>query len=125
MITKQEAAKIHQILIKRFGGIHGIRDLALLESALERPYAGLGDQEFYPTPQEKAAATIESIVTNHPFNDGNKRTGYVLMRLILLSNNMDLVSSRSDKYHFVMAIASGKMKFDEILAWIRKRIKKI
>ncbi len=53
MIFRQEAIKIHQILIKRYGGIQGIRDLAMLESALERPYAGLERKEFYPSPEEK------------------------------------------------------------------------
>ena len=72
MISKKQIIKIHQILIKRFGGIQGVRDLAMLESSLERPRSGLGDREFYPTPEEKAEAIIESIVTNHPFNDGNK-----------------------------------------------------
>lgn len=84
MISKQEIIRIHQILIRRYGGIQGIRDLSMLESALERPYSGIEDQEFYPGPEEKAAAIIESIVKNHPFKDGNKRTGYVLMRLTLL-----------------------------------------
>jgi death-on-curing protein len=75
MISRQEAIKIHQILIKRYGGIQGIRDLAMLESALERLYSGIDNNEFYPKPEEKASAIIESIVEDHPFYDGNKRTG--------------------------------------------------
>ena len=122
MISRQEAIKIHQILIKRYGGIQGIRDLALLESALERPYSGLEKNEFYPSTEEKASAIIESIVKNHPFYDGNKRTGYVLMRLTLLQNNLDIKTSKNDKYQFVIAIASGELEFEDILDWIKERI---
>jgi death on curing protein len=122
VIFRQEAIKIHQILIKRYGGIQGIRDLAMLESALERPYAGLESKEFYPSPEEKASAIIESIVKNHPFYDGNKRTGYVLMRLTLLQNNLDIKASMNDKHQFVIAIASGELDFESILDWIKDRI---
>ncbi len=125
MISKEQVVKIHQILIKRFGGIQGIRDLSMLESSIERPNSGIEDKEFYPTPEEKAAAIIESIVTNHPFNDGNKRTGYVLMRLTLLEYNLDIDASRSEKYKFVMEIASGNEDYNSILNWIRSRIVKI
>jgi death-on-curing protein len=122
MTSKQEVIKIHQILIKRYGGTQGIRDLTLLESAIERPYSGMENNEFYPSPEEKAAAIIESIVKNHPFHDGNKRTGYVLMRLTLMQNNKDLSATRDEKYRFVLGIASGHLEFDQILDWIKKKI---
>ena len=121
MISKQDVIKIHQILIRRYGGIDGIRDLSMLESALKRPYSGIEHNEFYPSPEEKASAILESIVKNHPFYDGNKRTGYVLMRLTLLQNNKDLNTSRHEKYQFMIAIASGQLEFDQILKWIKKR----
>ncbi len=58
MISKQEAVKIHQLLIRRYGGIQGIRDLGMSESALERPLSRIENEEFYPSPEEKAAAII-------------------------------------------------------------------
>ena len=122
MISRKEAIKIHHILISKYGGIQGIRELSLLESALDRPYSGIKNNEFYPSPEEKATAIIESIVKNHPFYDGNKRTGYVLMRLTLLQNNMDLKASQNEKYQFVKRIASGQLEYDQILDWIKKRI---
>ncbi len=67
MIAFQEALDIHQILIEKFGGSYGVRDHNLLKAALERPFSGFGEIEFYPTPQEKAGAILESIVNNHPF----------------------------------------------------------
>lgn len=122
MITTENALKIHQILIRKYGGIQGVRDRSLLDSAIERPYSGLKDSEFYPNAEEKAAAIIESIVKNHPFYDGNKRTGYVLMRVILLENQMDIEASKDEKYRFVIDIASGNLDFQNILNWIRSRL---
>lgn len=122
MISREEVIKIHHILIKRYGGLQGIRDIGMLDSALKKPYSGLKNNAFYPTIEEKASAIIESIVKNHPFYDGNKRTGYVLMRLILLQNNMDLKATRNEKYQFVMAIASGELQYNGILDWIKDKI---
>jgi death-on-curing protein len=84
MISVKDVLKIQRILIENFGGENGVRDIGALESALNRPFATFNSAELYPGPVEKAAAIIESIIVNHPFVDGNKRTGYVLMRLLLL-----------------------------------------
>lgn len=96
----------------------------MLESALERPHSGVENEEFYPSPEQKAAAIIESIVKNHPFHDGNKRTGYVLMRLTSMQNNLDIKTTMIDKYKFVIEIASGELEYDRILDWIKNRIVK-
>jgi death on curing protein len=118
MISLKEVEEIHQILIAEFGGANGIRDKALLLSALARPLQTFDGKYFYPTPVEKAASLIESILINHPFVDGNKRTGYVLMRIVLLSNGFDINASQEEKYTFVIDIASGKLKFDAIVKWL-------
>ena len=96
MISFQEVVIIHSVLIERFGGIQGIRDKGALESALNRPSQTFEGKDLYPTLLEKVAALLESIVKNHPFNDGNKRIGYTLCRLILLENNIDLTASQND-----------------------------
>jgi death on curing protein len=85
------------MLIEGFGGSKGIRDKSLLESALYRPFATFDKIELYPTAIEKTAAIIESILINHPFIDGNKRTGYVLMRLILLNENFEIEATEVEK----------------------------
>ena len=82
MIKLEDVLKIHKLLIDQFGGSHGVRDKSSLNSAINRPFATFDQQELYPEPMDKAAAILESIVTNHPFIDGNKRTGYVLARLL-------------------------------------------
>ncbi|MBY0481048.1 MAG: type II toxin-antitoxin system death-on-curing family toxin [Chitinophagaceae bacterium] len=118
MISYKEVVDIHQILIDEFGGANGIRDKELLSSALARCLQTFDGKELYPTTIEKAASLIESILINHPFVDGNKRTGYVLMRLILLTNNFDIIATQEEKYNFVIDIASGKSKFDSIVSWL-------
>lgn len=82
MIELRDVLNIHNILIDKFGGSKGVRDQGSLESAINRPFATFDNQDLYPTPWDKAAAILESILINHPFVDGNKRTAYVLMRLI-------------------------------------------
>jgi len=123
MIPLKEVEHIHKLLINTFGGSHGVRDLSALLSALARPFQTFDNKELYPTPIDKAASLLESIVSNHPFIDGNKRTAYVLARLFLLQNRMDIKASQQDKYEFVMSIASGKMRFEEIVSWIEKHSK--
>lgn len=122
MITYQETLEIHQALLDAFGGASGVREESLLKSAIERPFAGFGESEFYATPVEKAAAIVESIVKNHPFVDGNKRTGYVLMRLLLMQSGQDLRATQDEKYDFIISIASGQLAFPEIAAWIKNKL---
>jgi death-on-curing protein len=124
MIQYEDVLNIHEFLINKFGGSHGIRDERLLESALARPFQTFDQVDLYKSHIEKAAALIESIVTNHPFIDGNKRTGYVLMRLYLMENNLDISADQNEKYEFVTAIASGNISYDQIVEWIQSHIVK-
>ena len=119
MISIIETEIIHNILIDKFGGSKGIRDLGLLESALARPYSTFDNIDLYPSPVEKAAAILESILINHPFVDGNKRTAYTLMRLILLENGLDIIASQEEKYNLVIAASTGKYRYTDIKKWIQ------
>ncbi|WP_420583030.1 type II toxin-antitoxin system death-on-curing family toxin [Reichenbachiella sp.] len=121
MISLEKALEIHSILIEQFGGGNGLRDSELLESALGKPYQSFDNQELYQTPIEKAAAIMESIVKNHPFVDGNKRTGYVLGRLLLMNSGMDIHASEDEKYEFVIKISEGRIDYDEIKGWLNEK----
>jgi len=120
MISENEALEIHSILIERFGGSNGLRDKALLKSALNRPLQTFDGQQLYPTAIDKAAAILESIVKNHPFIDGNKRTGYVLARLILMNEHLDIKADKEQKYQFVIDISTGSLDFEQIKEWLSK-----
>lgn len=122
MIRLTEVLAIHDILIERFGGAKGVRDNAGLESAINRPYQTFDGKELYPDPVDKAAAIFESIISNHPFIDGNKRTAYVLMRLLLKEGTVDIVATEDEKFDFVIQCAQGTKTFDDIKAWIKSRL---
>ena len=122
MIEVSEVEKIHDILIDRFGGANGIRDKGILESAIGRPFQTFDGKDLYPDPIDKAAAIFESIVSNHPFVDGNKRTAYVLLRLILKRNQLDINVDQDVKYDFVIKAAKGELTFDKIREWIRDNL---
>lgn len=124
MIQINNVNSIQKILIDLFGGKHGVRDKSLLESAIARPYSTFDGNELYASIEEKASAIIESILINHLFVDGNKRIGYVLMRLILLNSEKDIEAREDEKYKFVISIASGNLKFEGILDWITLHIKR-
>ncbi|MDW3209050.1 MAG: type II toxin-antitoxin system death-on-curing family toxin [Reichenbachiella sp.] len=120
MISLKGALEIHAILIERFGGANGIRDPKLLDSALNRPFQTFDSKELYPTPIDKASAILESIVKNHPFTDGNKRTGYVLARLLLMNAGFDIMANQEEKYQFVISVSRSELDFEQIKDWLGK-----
>ena len=123
MISLAEVLRIHEILIDKFGGSKGVRDQALLESAIQRPFQTFDQKLLYPSAVDQAAALAESLISNHPFQDGNKRIGYTMMRLHLLMNHIDIEATEDEKYDFVIKIASGNSSFDEIKKRINNKLK--
>ncbi|MBK9288076.1 MAG: type II toxin-antitoxin system death-on-curing family toxin [Flavobacteriales bacterium] len=122
MITLTEALAIHEVLITSTGGANGVRDKGALEAALARPYATFAGDDLYPEPMDKASAVLESIVKNHPFVDGNKRTGYVLAPLTLITHDLDLVASDDEEYDFVIRVAIGELDMEGIRSWLKARV---
>lgn len=125
MIYKSEVLFYHNLSIEKYGGSKGIRDEGALESAIERPYASFAGEDLYTSPFQKAAAILESIVKNHPFVDGNKRTGFLTASALLLHNNYELIASEENAYNFVIEVASSHMDFDNIVEWIEQHSTKI
>src|SRR5665213_1346592 len=122
MIDRTTVEEIHDILIEKFGGSKGIRDIGLLLSALARPYGTFDQKELYPTIIEKAAAIFESIIVNHPFIDGNKRVAYVTMRLVLLESGCDISATQNEKYEMTIAASKGDLKNEGIKLWIKDKL---
>jgi death-on-curing protein len=119
MILNSEIIKLHELSIQKYGGSYGIRDEGLLDSALARPFQTFGGEDLYASALEKAAAIAESIIINHPFIDGNKRTGFLAMLAVLKLGNMELTASEDKAYHFTISISTGEIKFDEIVQWLK------
>jgi len=119
MILLEEILIIHDRMLEKYGGSKGIRDIGMLVSAIERPFQTFDGGELYPTDLEKAAALIESIIANHPFVDGNKRTGYTVAGLFLLVKGIEISASEDDAYDKVIQIASGKINHKQIVDWLK------
>lgn len=111
---------MHTVAIEEFGGATGIRDRALLESALARPLATFGGKQLYDTPMKRAAALAESLVLNHGFVDGNKRTAMYAMAGWLEREGFGIDAARGELRDLALAIATRKMDLDQIAAWLEK-----
>lgn len=121
VFSKDKVALLHQIMAQATGGAVGIRDEALLDSALEGAFSGVGDQESYPTKEEKAACIGFRLIGNHAFLDGNKRIGMYVMLTFLEVNGINVSCTNEDVVEVGLAVASGKMKYADLLKWIRDR----
>ena len=119
MINLDEVLELHSKSIQDYGGSDGIRDMDLLESALARPFQTFDGQDLYPSVFEKAAALAQSLVVNHPFVDGNKRTGTLCMVGYLILNNYSLTATSESLYNFVINISTGNIAFEAIVEWLK------
>jgi len=121
-IEERDALAIHDRLLALHGGAIGLRDRGLLESALARPrqhYAYAGESDVV----EMAALYTAAIVRNHPFVDGNKRTGFVIGVLFLELHGFDFKASEEDATQAVMALAAGTLDEGGYTAWLRENAK--
>jgi death-on-curing protein len=118
-LTVEEVEFVHQQVIAASGGSYGVRSPELLASAVARPQAGFGDEEFYPTIHAKAAALLESIILNHPFVDGNKRTAMVAAAMLLDRNDYTLSPTSQEFEDFAVHVAESKPELEEIEEWLR------
>lgn len=113
-LSPEEILAIHAEIIDRYGGLHGLRDLGLLDSAAARPRAGFGDFEAYPSLFEKAAVLLYSLIRNHAFLDGNKRTGVVCTVIFLERNGYHLKITTNTLVQLALDIANDKINEKEI-----------
>jgi death-on-curing protein len=108
------------VLIKRYGGSEGIHNRGLLESAVFRPQSTVFGQDAYQGLFEKCAVLGYSLIQNHPFIDGNKRTGFAAMHLMLLVNGYDLKSTTQEEVAMTEDIASGIIHESQIAQWLKQ-----
>ncbi len=119
----EEVLEIHHDQITRYGGTEGIRDLGLLQSALSMPQAGAGNQYFHADLFEMAAAYLFHIVRNHPFVDGNKRTGVTAALVFLEMNGIQIRASDETLVQTVLAVAEGKLQKGALAGFFRRHIR--
>ena len=107
-------------MIAQTGGSDGLRDIGLLESAVESIYASFGGQELYPSKQEKGARLGYALIANHAFVDGNKRIGMYAMLTFLEVNGIRLSCRNDEVVKVGLGIASGAMKYEDVLTWVNE-----
>jgi len=120
-LTAEQVLFIHSRLIEETGGSHGVRDLGLLESAVARPQATFDGEDLHPDLFVKAAALLHALIQNHPFVDGNKRTGTVAAGLFLEINGYSLNTKNKELESFALRVAISKISLSEIADWLRRK----
>ena len=121
--SKDKVLLLHKLIAEETGGSIGVRDEALLESALEGAFAGFGDREFYPTKEEKGARLGYTLISNHAFLDGNKRIGMYVMLTFLEVNGRHVECTNEEVARVGLAVAAGTMDYDALLEWVREHTK--
>jgi death on curing protein len=124
-LTVEQVLFIHARLISETGGVHGVRDLGLLLSAISRPEATFDGKELYPGLNQKAASLLQSLVGNHPFVDGNKRTAITSVGLFLLINGWRLNVENQEMVEFTLRCAQRLVSLDQIAAWFETNLENL
>jgi len=118
--SQDKVLLLHKYMISETGGSAGVRDIALLDSALQSAYASFDGKEFYPTKHEKAARLGYALISNHAFVDGNKRIGMYVMLTFLELNGIPMTCQDEDIIKAGLSVADGSMKYEDLLAWVRR-----
>ena len=121
-LSLAEVLYLHEAILAATRGASGVRDLGGLESALAQPLASFGGNELYPTLIEKAAALGFSLVANHPFVDGNKRTAHASMEAFLMLNGCRIEATVDEHERLVVGMADGSVSRDQVVAWLRAHV---
>jgi len=119
-LTPEQTLFIHARLINITGGSHGVRDIGLLASAVYRPQVTFDGQELYPDLFTKVAALMESLINNHPFIDGNKRTGLTAAGLFLVVNGRKLIATAEDAEEISLRVAKKEIELKDLALWFRQ-----
>ena len=116
--SQDKVLLLHQLITEETGGDPSVRDIALLESALESAFATFDGQELYPTKEEKGARLGYALISNHAFVDGNKRIGMYVLLTFLETNGIKIRPTNEEVARVGLAVAAGKMKYQDLLDWI-------
>lgn len=117
-LSKQQVLRLHEQVIAETGGLPGLRDEALLDSALNAPFQSFGGEDIYPSIQQKAARICFGLVKNHPFADGNKRIGVHVMLVFLALNGIELQYTQQELSDTILQLAAGEIQVTDLHQWI-------
>lgn len=120
VLTSNKILQLHNFLMQETGGLDGLRDAALLDSAVQSPLATFDGQELYPRIKEKAAKLGYTLVKNHAFIDGNKRIGVYCMLIFLDVNGVEMIYSDDDLIALGLGLADGSFNYENVLDWIEQ-----
>ncbi len=118
--SREKVLLLHQLITAETGGDPNIRDVGLLESALESAFATFGGKELYPSKEEKGAKLGYSLISNHAFVDGNKRIGMYVLLTFMEINGMPINPTEEEVARVGLAVAAGTMQYEDLLEWIRE-----
>ncbi|MBP1607081.1 MAG: type toxin-antitoxin system death-on-curing family toxin [Acidobacteria bacterium] len=120
-LSAEQVLALHAMQVERFGGSGRLRDRGALESAVARPQMTFGGDDLYQDVAAKAAALLHSLVQNHPFVDGNKRTGAHALVVFLLANDYEPEFASSELTEMTLAVARGELAAEAVAIWVRQR----
>lgn len=118
ILSKKQLLMLHSQLIAETGGIGGLRDEGMLESAMNAPFQTFAGEEVYPSLQQKATRLCFGLVKNHPFIDGNKRIGAHAMLVFLALNGIELDYTQEELSGVILSLAAGEIDQSELLRWV-------
>ena len=118
-LSEAELILINEEMVAKYGGLHGVRDLNLLSSAVGRPQLSVGFQDAYKSIFDKAAALLHSIINNHPFLDGNKRTSLFSAILFLEHNGWEVKFKRKESVKFTMRAHNYDYTVEQVSKWLK------
>ena len=124
-LTLAEVLDLHRLVIEQTGGAEPVLDLRALGSAIAQPRATFERRDLYPSLADKAAALGHSLILNHPFLDGNKRTGHATMETFLLLNGYEIRESVEESERLILDVASGRVTRKRLAAWLEQRLTKV
>ncbi|MCL1797475.1 MAG: type II toxin-antitoxin system death-on-curing family toxin [Eggerthellaceae bacterium] len=119
-LSKALVLALHTYQLEEFGGLAGLGDEGMLDSALVQPFASFGEIDLYPTLEEKAARYAFGIIKNHPFADANKRTGTAAMVAFLKANGCHFKPRHKDLEQIILGVASGEKSYDDLVAFVKQ-----
>lgn len=123
-LSREQILELHEEMIRRYGGLSGVRDAGLLESAIAMPQASFGGQHLHGTLAEKAAAYLFHLCMNHPFHDGNKRVALAAAGTFLGINGFIIDATPKEKYEITVAVASGRRSKEELTTFFTNHVMK-